>query len=174
MQIQDLNLKNEKVTFKTDRHNIKVKEYLPLEEKLKLVAEVLNLSIDQNSFKNILKIKMWTDLMIIRHYTDLELESYFENEPEDKDYATLYDLLINNDIITEIRGSIPTRELAIVEDAISTTVEDYFKYTNSARGILEAVSQDYSNLDLEASDIQKKLGDPDNMKFLKDVMERLG
>lgn len=174
MQIQDLNLKNEKITFKTDRHNIKVKDYLPLEEKLKLVSQVLSLSIDQNSFKNILKINMWTDLMLISYYTDLELESYFKDEPEDKDYATLYDLLVTNNIIQEVKTTIPADELKIIRNAISITVDNYFKYTNSARGILEAVSQDYSNLNLEASDIQKKIGDPENMKFLKEVMDKLG
>ena len=47
-------------------------------------------------------------------------------------------------------------------------------YRNSAMGIMEAISADYSNLDLNATDIQKKLNDPDNMALLKDVLTKLG
>ena len=38
---------------------------------------------------------------------------------------------------------------------------------------LEAATTDYKNLDLEASDIQKKIADPDNLTLLKDVITKL-
>ena len=41
-------------------------------------------------------------------------------------------------------------------------------------GILDTVTADYSNLDLNASEIQSKLADPENMKLLKDVLTKLG
>ena len=41
-------------------------------------------------------------------------------------------------------------------------------------GILENISADYSSLDLEASKIQQKLADPNNMAFLKNVLTKLG
>jgi hypothetical protein len=41
-------------------------------------------------------------------------------------------------------------------------------------GILDNVVNDYSNLDLNASEIQKKLGDPENMALLRDVLAKLG
>ena len=41
-------------------------------------------------------------------------------------------------------------------------------------GILDNVVNDYSNLNLDASEIQKKLADPDNMALLKDVLAKLG
>ena len=41
-------------------------------------------------------------------------------------------------------------------------------------GILDNINKDYSNLDLEASEIQKKLADPNALAFLKEVMAKLG
>ena len=44
----------------------------------------------------------------------------------------------------------------------------------SVLGILEAVSKDYSNLDFDATQIQKKMADPENLKLVKDVLTKLG
>jgi len=41
-------------------------------------------------------------------------------------------------------------------------------------GILDTVSQDYSNLDLDATEIQKKLADKDNLALVRDVLTKLG
>ena len=41
-------------------------------------------------------------------------------------------------------------------------------------GILDTISTDYSNLNLDASEIQKKLSDPNNLTLLKDVLTKLG
>jgi hypothetical protein len=41
-------------------------------------------------------------------------------------------------------------------------------------GILDSISADYNNLNLDATEIQKKIGDPENMALLKDVLTKLG
>jgi hypothetical protein len=48
------------------------------------------------------------------------------------------------------------------------------KYRSSALGILDTVSQDYSNLDLDAIKIQQELNDPNNMSLLRAVVDKLG
>ena len=47
-------------------------------------------------------------------------------------------------------------------------------YRNSIFGIIDTVSADYSNLNLDASNIQKTLADPSNMELLKQVLTKLG
>ena len=49
-----------------------------------------------------------------------------------------------------------------------------YQYHNSALGIMQAISTDYSNLNLEASEIQEKLADQNNLTLLKDVITKLG
>ena len=39
---------------------------------------------------------------------------------------------------------------------------------------LDSISQDYSSLQLDAEQIQKSIGDPNNLALLKDVMTKLG
>jgi hypothetical protein len=41
-------------------------------------------------------------------------------------------------------------------------------------GILDNISTDYSNLNLDATEIQKKIGNPENITLLKDVLAKLG
>jgi hypothetical protein len=41
-------------------------------------------------------------------------------------------------------------------------------------GILDTVKSDYSNLNLEATEIQEKLADPNNLSLLRDVVNKLG
>ena len=57
---------------------------------------------------------------------------------------------------------------------VPTTVKDGVSNPNPIYGILDTVTADYSNLDFNASEIQSKLADPENMKLLKDILTKLG
>ena len=148
---------------------IEVKQYLPVAEKLELIANVLNNSADDNNFANPVKTYVLSHLEIIYAYTNL---SFTDKQKEDP--AKLYDILETNGIIDSIILALPPSEYDNLIEDITSTIDAYYKYKNSALGILEAATTDYKNLDLEASDIQKKIADPDNLTLLKDVITRLG
>lgn len=148
---------------------IEVKQYLPVAEKLELIANVLNNSADDNNFANPVKTYVLSHLEIIYAYTNL---SFTDKQKEDP--AKLYDILETNGIIDSIILALPPSEYDNLIEDITSTIDAYYKYKNSALGILEAATKDYKNLDLEASDIQKKIADPDNLTLLKDVITKLG
>ena len=148
---------------------IEVKQYLPVAEKLELIANVLNNSADDNNFANPVKTYVLSHLEIIYAYTNL---SFTDKQKEDP--AKLYDILETNGIIDSIILALPPSEYDNLIEDITSTIDAYYKYKNSALGILEAATTDYKNLDLEASDIQKKIADPDNLTLLKDVITKLG
>ena len=148
---------------------IEVKQYLPVAEKLELIANVLNNSADDNNFANPVKTYVLSHLEIIYAYTKL---SFTDKQKEDP--AKLYDILETNGIIDSIILALPPSEYDNLIEDITSTIDAYYKYKNSALGILEAATTDYKNLDLEASDIQKKIADPDNLTLLKDVITKLG
>jgi hypothetical protein len=173
MTIEELNLKTENISVTTQTHKIKVKKYLPLNDKLKAVAEILSYSADENNFATPLKIKAWSELFLLKYYTDIDIAGFMEAEDEDE-YSKLYDKLIQNGVITEVVQSIPPAEYDLFMSTAELTVNKFYEYRNSIKGILEAVTQDYSNLDFEASQIQEKLKDPNNLEFLKNVMNKLG
>ena len=147
---------------------VEVKQYLPVAEKLELIANVLNNSADDNNFANPVKTYVLSHLEIIYAYTNL---SFTDKQKEDP--AKLYDILDTNGIIDSIILAMPPSEYDNLIEDITSTIDAYYKYKNSALGILEAATTDYKNLDLEASDIQKKIADPDNLTLLKDVITKL-
>ena len=148
---------------------VEVKQYLPVAEKLELIANVLNNSADDNNFANPVKTYVLSHLEIIYAYTNL---SFTDKQKEDP--AKVYDILETNGIIDSIILAMPPSEYDNLIEDITSTIDAYYKYKNSALGILEAATTDYKNLDLEASDIQKKIADPDNLTLLKDVITKLG
>ena len=53
-------------------------------------------------------------------------------------------------------------------------VDSIYAYQNSTVGIMDTISQDYSQLNLDANEIQKKLADPNNLELLKQIAPLLG
>ena len=148
---------------------IEIKQYLPVNDKLQLISNVINQSANDNNIAKPIKVSIFTVLEMIDFYTN---SSFTEKQKEDP--SKLYDLIISNNLAKTITGAIPQVELDELMSGIKDSVEAIYKYKNSAMGIMEAISTDYSNLDFNASEIQSKLADPENMNFLKDVLSKLG
>lgn len=164
-----LKRKNEVKTITINNNQIEIKQYLPVNEKLDLIARVINGAHDQNNFPNPIKIEVIGTLEMIMAYTNI---SFTEKQKED--IPKLYDLLEENGVIKDIISQIPEDEYNFIIDGINKTVDAVYTYNNSVLGILEAVSKDYSNLDFDATQIQKKMADPDNLKLVRDVLTKLG
>ena len=165
-----LKKKDEVKTVNINNNVIEVKQYLPINDKLALISRVINLSHDSsNNFANPVQVEVIGTIEIIAAYTNL---SFTEKQKED--YAKLYDLLEENGITKDLISAIPEDEYAFLIDGINDSVEAVYKYQDSILGILEVISQDYSNLDFDATKIQQQLADPDNLSLLKDVLTKLG
>lgn len=164
-----LKRKNEVKTITINNNQIEIKQYLPVNEKLDLIARVINGAHDQNNFPNPIKIEVIGTLEIIMAYTNI---SFTEKQKED--VPKLYDLLEENGVIKDIISQIPEDEYNFIIDGINKTVDAVYAYNNSILGILESVSKDYSNLDFDIAQLQKEMADPDNLKLLKDVLTKLG
>ena len=61
-----------------------------------------------------------------------------------------------------------------MDTTVWEVIDEIYRYKTSVLGILQAVSQDYSNLELDADKIREKLGNKENIEFLKNVMDKLG
>lgn len=165
-----LKKKNETVKVQlTDDIEVEVLQYLPINDKLALIAAVLNGSADQNHFANPVKIEVVGTIEIIKAYTNLNF-----TEKQLEDIPKLFDLMEENEIIDKIIMNIPKEEYDFVIRGINEVIEAYYKYANSIYGILDTISQDYSNLELDAQKIQKEIGNPENLELLKEVLTKLG
>ena len=148
---------------------IEVKQYLPINEKLELISSVINSAADENNFSNPVKENVFLTLEILYHYTNINFTDKQKEDP-----VKLYDLVISSGLVNKITDLIPEEELDEVINGVAQSVKAIYAYRNSVLGILESISQDYSALNLDATEIQQKLADPDNMALLKQVLTKLG
>lgn len=146
-----------------------VKLYLPIKEKMELVSRIINQSVDDNGFYNPMRVKLYMVLEVVYAYTNLSFTAKQKEDP-----FKLYDLLVSTGIFKEIVDHIRENDWKEIQENTWTTIENIYKYRNSVMGILDSVVTDYSNLNLNATEIQKKLGDPENLQLLRDVLAKLG
>lgn len=156
------NLKGEEIHYE-------VKYYLPVQEKMDMITKIINQSVDDNGFYNPMRIKIFTVLEVVYAYTNLSFTAKQKEDP-----FKLYDLLIGTGIFKDVVNCIYEDDWKEIQETTITTIDNIYKFKNSVMGILEAVSADYNSLNLDATNIQKSLADPDNLALLKDVLSKLG
>lgn len=150
---------------------IQIKEYLPIEDKIGVIERIVNQSLDDNNFANPARVMINTVLEVIFAYTTNI--NFTDKQKEDR--LGLYDLLVSSGLWRAIENKLAEAgELSIIQITVREVIDEVYKYKNSALGILQAVSEDYGNLDLDAEKIREKIGNKENVEFLKDVMDKLG
>ena len=164
-----LKVNNEIKTVEFNEQTIEVKQYLPVNDKLELISNVINLSADDNNFANPVKIAIFTALEILYNYTNL---TFTEKQKEDP--TKLFDLVISNGLVKEVVNAMDKAEYDDLISAIQRSVNAVYDYRNSVFGILDAITTDYSNLNLDALSIQQTLTNPENLDLLKQVLTKLG
>lgn len=167
----NVNKETKTLTFGPNNIEIEIKQYLPIQEKLALVSSVLNDCSTKSDlrFFNVGQIEMFTTLEIVYHYTNI---AFTDNQLEKP--TELYDKIISSGLYDAIKELIPVDELYNVDRYIWKTIPAIYDYQNSIYGIMDALANDYSKMDLDASKIQEKLSDPENMALLKDTLSKLG
>ena len=165
-----LNLKKNTEIFqiKWNDQIIEVKQYLPMVDKLKLVENIVNNSLDDNNFANPARIQIHTVLQIMYAYTNINF-----TDKQKEDFLGLYDLIISSGLWRKVY-EVGYADFNIVTDTVREVINEVYKYKTSLLGILEAASIDYQNLDLDAAKIQEKLGNRENVEFLEKVMDKMG
>lgn len=156
-------------TITWNDQTIEVKQYLPVNNKLELISRVINLSADENNFANPVKVDIYFAIEVVDAYTNI---SFTEKQKED--VCKLFDSITSSGLLAVIRDAIPEEEYGYLYHDINACVSAVYSYKNSVMGILENITTDYDNLNLDASAIQQKLADPQNLELLKGVMAKLG
>lgn len=149
---------------------IEIKEYLPIEDKANVIDNIVNNSLDDNNFANPVQLWINTILEVMYAYTNI---NFTDKQKEDK--YNLFDLIISSGLWDAVETElIKTKELDIIKQTSKAMIDEIYKYKDSVLGILDTVNQDYSNVSLEAENIQKNLADPQNLTLLKDIVTKLG
>ena len=167
----DLNkiVNKDSVIINFNAQDIEILQYLPIEKKLDLISKVVNESVDNNGYWNPCRVELYSCIEIILAYTNISI-----TEKQRENIFKIYDNFINSGLYRAILDAIPDIEYNYIIKSIKDTIENIYKYKNYAIGILDAISTDYSSLDLDATEIQQKISDPQNMELLKDILTKLG
>lgn len=157
-----LKVNNDIQTITFNGYDIEVNRYLPFNEKTTIVSNIINYSVDDNGFYNPMKVKLFMTLEIVYAYTNLTFTTKMKEDP-----SKLYDLLVSSGLYAQIIQAIDVSDWEIIQENVWDTIENIYNYRNSAMGILEMISTDYSNLSLNADDITNKLLNPESLSTLK-------
>ena len=156
-------------TSKGEEIFYEVKYYLPIKDKLEMISNIINQSIDDNGYYNPIRVQIFTVLEVTYFYTNLSFTAKQKEDP-----FKLYDLLVSSGIFKDIIKCINEDDWIEIQEATISAMDNIYKQKNSALGILEAVTDDYSNLSLDAKDIHQELSDPNTLGLLKDIITKLG
>ena len=86
-----LKVNNQVVNINYNEQTIEVKQYISVNDKLKLISDIINNTVDEHSFCNPVKVKVYLLIGIIENYTNI---SFTEKQKED--IVKLYDLIQSN------------------------------------------------------------------------------
>ena len=156
-------------SFEWNGQTIEVKAYLPIQEKMQLIQNVLNNCQDENNFINEAKISMFMTLEIIYYYTNINF-----TEKQKSDSAKLYDLLAGTGFLDDFFAAMPQTEYKSIAIWLDKTANHIYDYRNSIYGILDALNTDYNNLELDVEGLKEKMADPESLGLLKQILTKFG
>lgn len=117
-------------------HDITVKEYLPVEDKIDLIAIALQ-KAEEDGIYNELLLDVYFHLNIIYLYTNIEFSD------EDRlNELELYDKLDTNGIINDVIANMNQNEYNNLKDYLTVMKESHLKYDNTAAAVLQRMIQD--------------------------------
>lgn len=135
-----------------------------------IAQSVIQQVIDfNNEFLNEFAFHMYMDLAIVFNYTNL---SFTDKQKED--LYKLYDLLVGSGFMKELKKQVDCNQTNDLEVYIYETLNGYYKYHNSVYGIMDAMNQNYSNLNLDVNELQDKISNPESLSLVKDILTKMG
>ena len=149
-------------SFDWNGQTIEVKQYLPIQDKLTLISNVLNNCQDENNFINEAKMSMFMTLEFVYNYTNINF-----TEKQKSDPAKLYDLLAGSGFFDDFFAVLPQTEYKSIAIWLDKNANHIYNYRNSIYGILDALNTDYKNLELDANALKEKMAAPEALGLLK-------
>ena len=158
------------VPVQIGEETIMVKQYLPIQEKLRLIGRVVELAHEEDyNFSNPVKTNVFKELEIVFAYTNITF-----TDKQKEDLPKLYDALKSTSLIDNILQKLPEEELMIINKGVIDSIEAFYQYQNSAVGLLENIRNQYSNTEINVDNLQKTLTDLSNSPIIKDVLPLVG
>lgn len=154
------------ITISTDKV-IRVRQYLPIDDKIELINYVVDNSLDNTTgcFSPI-RTNVFFSIGVLRQYCGINFG--------DENVSSIYDLLEESGIIDIVMEAIPQDEMKYMEDLLNATTADISRYNNSAAGIIRSMSGDADSLGTSLDDILQKIKNREGLEVLSEIKNVVG
>ena len=152
-----------------NEQKIEVKQYLPIEDKLDMIANIINQSADYNGYYNPARIYIFTILEMIDYYTNISL-----TEKQKADVFKTFDLFVNSGLSAAIFDKINPYEYNQIKSWIHELINSIYVYKNSVVGIMDTIKEDFNLMDLDTEKLVERLGNKENIEFINELLNKMG
>ena len=157
-------IENKEITY--DGQTFNVRSWIPMEDKLALICNIINASIDDNTFYNPARLHIFYVMNMVKEYTDIDFK--------DMNIMYAYDLLDVSGLWDIIEKYIDENEINFIKQNIKETITNIYAYKNSVLGMIDAMNQKSEDLKVDGEALQKVIGDPENLTLVKQILDNLG
>ena len=152
-----------------NEQKIEVKQYLPIEDKLDMITNIINQSADYNGYYNPARIYIFTILEMIDYYTNISL-----TEKQKADVFKTFDLFVNSGLSAAIFDKINPYEYNQIKSWVHELINSIYVYKNSVVGIMDTIKEDFNLMDLDTEKLVERLGNKENIEFINELLNKMG
>ena len=157
-------IENKEITY--DGQTFNVRSWIPMEDKLALIGNIINASIDDNTFYNPARLHIFYVMNMVKEYTDIDFK--------EMNIMYAYDLLDVSGLWDIIEKYIDENEINFIKQNIKETITNIYAYKNSVIGMIDAMNQKSEDLKIDGEALQKVIGNPENLTLVKQILDNLG
>lgn len=147
---------------------IEVEQYLPLNDKITLIENVIELAGDEVGFFNIVKLEAYYRIYMIKNYTNITF-----TEKQMEDITKLYDLIELNGVWKAVESMIPEKERTYIWNNILELAQRITDYNNSVLGILKTIQTSSVATEDNIMNLLNQLQENENFKLVKELAPSL-
>lgn len=170
INFKDLNLATEikTTTIKIDdTTNLEVRDYLPMNEKIELISNVVDYALDENTGRfSPVRTALYFDLALVHHYAGINFDG--------EDMIAAYDVLETTGLLDKIVSAIPQDEYNFMKDLVDETTHDIADYNSSFAGVMQIASSDANGLSAQIEDILGKVKNREGLELLGEIKNVAG
>lgn len=172
--VSNLDIKQEEVTITFNNQNVKVKSYIPFEDKRRLIQFVINQN-RRNKNTGMLSrydIDKKLDIALVNYYTDYK----FDNIADSDAINEAYDILEAQGFFQNLVNTIPKEEYDYITEMLQYEIDNdnKFKLTmaGSINDLISKFGDGLGNLEQAMKELENF--DENKFKHVSDLAQRLG
>ena len=148
---------------------ITVKDRIPYEDLFKAIEWCINRIIDDRSFISAPIKNVIADFALARWYTNLDCD-FIETAITEEDIYENYDILKGSGAADAIRAAICVEQLAFFEKTLAETLDSIVAYRNSAKGIVDVLSQNAADQSQTMENALSYINDPEKAENIQKLL----